>query len=72
MNGFDSVCFAKNMAVPVIIATLAAVASAAPMLYYPSQESYPVNDNYQGKLLQLLFSLLYTDKSNAEGLNLPE
>ena len=42
------------MAVPVIIATLATVASAVPALDHQSHEAYAVGYKYPGKLLLLL------------------
>ena len=57
MHWFASLRLVKSMAVPVIIATLAAVASALPALDHQSHEAYAVGYKYPGKLLQLLCNL---------------
>ena len=59
MHGFDSLRLVKSMAVPVIIAILAAAAYAVPALDHQSHEAYAVAYKYPGTLLPLLSSLLY-------------
>ena len=61
MQGFASLHLVRSMAVPVIIATLAAAAYAVPAPDHQSNEASAVADKYPGKLLQLLSSSLYRD-----------
>ena len=61
MQGFASLHLVRSMAVPVIIATLAAVASAVPALDHQSHEAYAVGYKYPSKLHQSISDYLYRD-----------
>ena len=54
MHGFDSLRLVNIMAVPIIIATLAAAASAVPALDHQNHKAYAVGYKYPGKLLLVL------------------